>query len=148
MVDPDFLERLNKQKPSTWDELARCWYNGPIEHTHYSESRYRMCNLYSLFNRYKTVEFRCFQFDEEENGRKGGLNAGQLRSMVLLCLAINQLAKQVKYASPKKLDTDNEAYALRTWLLRLGFIGDEFKTPREYFIRNAEGNSAWRHGRQ
>jgi hypothetical protein len=30
-------------------------------------------------------------------------------------------------------------------MLRLGFIGDEFKTARDYFMRNFEGNSAWRH---
>lgn len=60
---------------------------------------------------------------------------------------MNELAKEVKYASPKPQQTENEAYAFRCWMLRLGFIGDEFKTPREYFLRNAGGNCAWRNGR-
>nr|DAV97712.1 MAG TPA: hypothetical protein [Caudoviricetes sp.] len=31
-------------------------------------------------------------------------------------------------------------------MLRLGLIGDEFKTCRLRFLKNLEGNSAWRHG--
>lgn len=144
-VDPDFLERINSIKPKTNEALARCWYNGPTETAHYSYTRYRMLNLHSYFNRYHTIEFRCFNFDEESAERKGGLHAGQLKSMIQLCLAMSQLAKQIRTASPKKQQTENEAYAFRCWMLRLGFIGDEFKTAREYFMRNFTGNSAWRH---
>ena len=144
-VDPAFLQRINSRKPKTNEELARCWYNGPTETAHYSHTRYRMLNLHSYFNRYHTIEFRCFNFDEESDKRKGGLHAGQLKSMIQLCMAMSQLAKQLRTASPKKQQTENEAYAFRCWMLRLGFIGDEFKTARDYFMRNFEGNSAWRH---
>ena len=145
-VDPAFLERINTQKPKTTEELARCWYNGPTQTHHYSSTRYRMLNLHSYFNRYHTIEFRCFNFDEETEDRKGGLHAGQLKAMIQLCLAMSQMAKELRSASPKKQQTENEAYAFRCWMLRLGFIGDEFKTAREYFMRNFEGNSAWRSG--
>lgn len=144
-VDPDFLSRLNRTKPQTNEELARIWYDGPIETCHYSHTRYRMLNLHSYFNRYHTIEFRCFNFDEERANRKGGLHAGQLKAMIQLCLAMSQQAKMLKTASPNKQQTENEAYAFRCWLLRLGFIGEEFKTARDYFMRNFEGNSAWRH---
>lgn len=144
-VDPDFLSRLNRTKPQTNEELARIWYDGPIETCHYSHTRYRMLNLHSYFNRYHTIEFRCFNFDEESANRKGGLHAGQLKAMIQLCLAMSQQAKMLKTASPNKQQTENEAYAFRCWLLRLGFIGEEFKTARDYFMRNFEGNSAWRH---
>lgn len=50
----------------------------------------------------------------------------------------------VKTASPKPQQTDNEKYAMRCWMLRLGFIGDEFKTAREILLRNMEGNASWR----
>lgn len=146
-VDPDFLERLNRQKPKTMDSLARCWYNGPIQREHYSRSRYRMLNLHSLFNRYHTIEFRLFNFDEPSEERRGGLNAGQLKAQIQLCLAMSELAKEIRFASPKPQQTENEAFALRCYMLRLGFIGDEFKTARDYYMRNMEGNSAWRHGR-
>ncbi len=144
-VDPDFLKRINARKPRTMESLARCWYNGPTDTSHYSHTRYRMLNLHSLFNRYHTIEFRCFNFDEETAERKGGLHAGQLKAMIQLCLAMSQLAKQLRTASPKPQQTENEAYAFRCWMLRLEFIGDEFKTARDYFMRNFEGNSAWRH---
>lgn len=143
-VDPDFLKRINSRKPKTTEALAKCWYNGPTDTSHYSHTRYRMLNLHSYFNRYHTIEFRCFNFDEETEERKGGLHAGQLKAMIQLCLALSQMAKQLKTASPRKGQRDNEAYHFRCWMLRLGFIGDEFKTAREYFMRNFEGNCAWR----
>ena len=58
---------------------------------------------------------------------------------------MSQLAKQVRFASPKTQQTENEAYAFRCWMLRLGFIGEEFKTARDFFLANMEGNCAWRH---
>ena len=39
---------------------------------------------------------------------------------------------------------NNEKYAMRCWMLRLGFIGDEFATAREILLRNMEGNASWR----
>ena len=143
-VDPDFLRRINSRRPKTMDSLARCWYDGPTETSHYSSTRYRMLNLHSFFNRYHTIEFRCYNFDEETAERRGGLHAGQLKSMIQLSLALSQMAKQLRTASPKKGQRDNEAYHFRCWMLRLGFIGDEFKTAREYFMRNFTGNCAWR----
>jgi len=36
---------------------------------------------------------------------------------------------------------------MRTWLLRLGFIGDEFKTARELLTKRLDGDAAFRSGR-
>ena len=36
---------------------------------------------------------------------------------------------------------------MRTWLLRLGFIGDEFKTAREILTKRLAGDTAFRNGR-
>jgi hypothetical protein len=33
---------------------------------------------------------------------------------------------------------------MRNWLLRLGFIGDEFKTAREHFTKRLDGDAAFR----
>lgn len=35
-------------------------------------------------------------------------------------------------------------YTFRTWLLRLGMIGDEFKTARKFLLENLEGGIAWK----
>jgi len=143
-IDPDFLARINKKKPTSFEAFKRLWYNGHDgSHQHYDSSRYHMTNLHACWT-HGTIEFRCFQFAEEGSGRKGGLHAGELKAYIQLCLAISQLAKQVRFASPKPQQTENEAYAFRCWMLRLGFIGDEFKTARTILMRNMEGNCAWR----
>ena len=37
-----------------------------------------------------------------------------------------------------------KAFRFRTWLLRLGLIGDEFKTARQHLLKNLDGNIAWK----
>ena len=147
-VDPKFLEEVNRKKPRPMEELEDLWYQTQNadgnRYTHYNSSRYRVCNLHSFFHGQHTIEFRLFQFDCPHDGKQNGMHAGQVKSFIQLCLAINQLAKMVRTASPKPQQTENEKYAMRCWMLRLGFIGDEFKTAREYYLNNMEGNSAWR----
>ena len=147
-VDPSFLERLNRRKPKTMEQLADIWYEGVwgSRNQHYNDSRYRMLNYHACFT-HKTIEFRCFQFANAGNGRKGGLHAGELKSYIQLCLALSQMAKTVASASPKQPQVENPKYAMRTWLLRLGFIGDEFATARDILTKNLEGDTAFRHGR-
>lgn len=147
VINHNFLDRLNKEKPATMDKLADVWYEGNgasygRDH-HYNHSRYHMLNYHACFTK-GTVEFRLFQFADEHDGKKGGLHAGELKSYIQLCLAMSELAKEVKYASPRQQQTENEKYAMRCWLLRMGFIGDEFKTAREILLRNIEGDAAWR----
>ena len=150
-VNPNFLRELNKKKPNSMSELADIWYgsqgcNYGRTH-HYNDSRYHMLNLHATFTK-GTVEFRLFQFDNPTAERKGGIHAGQLKSYIQLCLALSQMAKEVKTASPKEQQKENPKYAMRTWLLRLGFIGEEFATAREILTRNLDGDTAFRHGRQ
>ena len=66
---------------------------------------------------------------------------------VQLCLALSQMAKELRTASPKEQQKENPKFAMRTWLLRLGFIGEEFATAREILTRNLEGDTAFRFGR-
>ena len=149
-VDPDFLRQLNRRKPQTMAALADIWYRGNGANygrdQHYNDSRYHMLNLHATFTK-GTVEFRLFQFDAPDGSRQNGLHAGQLKSYIQLCLALSQMAKTVKTASPKPQQNENPKYAMRTWLLRLGFIGDEFKTARELLTRRLDGDAAFRNGR-
>lgn len=149
-VNPDFLKAVNKKKPTTMSELADIWYleNGAAygRSHHYNDSRYHMLNYHATFTK-GTIEFRLFQFDAPADGKRNGLHAGQLKSYIQLCLALSQMAKSVKSASPKPQQNENPKYAMRTWLLRLGFIGDEFKTAREVLTRRLSGNTAFRNGR-
>ena len=149
-VDPNFLEQLNKKKPTNMAALADIWYgtqNADYGRSqHYNSSRYHMLNYHATFTK-GTVEFRLFQFDAPANGKLNGLHAGQLKSYIQLCLALSQLAKEVKFASAKPQQNENPKYAMRTWLLRMGFIGEEFKTAREVLTKRLSGDAAFRTAR-
>ena len=134
-IDPAFLERINRQKPTTLDQLKRIWYNGSDgSREHYHDSRYHCLNLHSVFQK-GTVEFRAFN---------GELHAGKIKAYIQFCLAVAHQALTQKKASSRKTETDNEKYAFRCWMLRLGLIGEEFKTCRFHFLKYLTGNSAWR----
>ena len=54
------------------------------------------------------------------------------------------MARDAKRVSSKPTETDNDKYAFRCFLLRLGFIGKEYTTARKILLRNLTGNSAFR----
>ena len=54
------------------------------------------------------------------------------------------MARDAKRVSSKLIETDNDKYAFRCFLLRLGFIGKEYKTARKILLRKLTGNSAFR----
>ena len=149
-VDENFLKEVNKKKPKTMAKLADIWYTSQGEGygrgQHYNGSRYHMLNLHATFTK-GTVEFRLFQFDAPSDGKLNGLHAGQLKSYIQLCLALSQMAKEVRSASAKPQQNENPKYAMRTWLLRLGFIGEEFATARDILTRRLSGDAAFRSGR-
>jgi hypothetical protein len=148
-VDPRFLTALNKKKPSTMSGFADVWYRSQNEDygrtQHYNGSRYHMLNFHATFTK-GTIEFRLFQFDAPKDGKQNGLHAGQLKSYIQLCLALSQMAKEAKGASPKPQQNENPKYAMRTWLLRLGFIGEEFATAREFLTKRLSGDASFRSG--
>jgi hypothetical protein len=59
-----------------------------------------------------------------------------------LCAA----AKKQKRVNAKEKEVENEKYAFRVFLLRLGFVGDEYKQARQILLKNLSGNSAFRGG--
>jgi len=149
-VNSKFIEQLNRVKPATMAQLADTWYtsnNADYGRTqHYNNSRYHMLNYHAVFTK-GTIEFRLFQFDKPANGKKNGLHTGQLKSYIQLCLALSEMAKELKTASPKPQQTENPKFAMRTWLIRLGFVGEEFATARDFLTRNLDGDTAFRFGR-
>lgn len=134
-TDTRFLDELNRKRPRTMEDVETMWYNGRTgRYQHYDSSRYHALNLHSVFSK-GTIEFRLFN---------STLHAGEVKSYIQLCLAISHQALVQKGASRIKTQTVNEKYTFRTWLLRLGLIGDEFKTARQHLLKNLEGNIAWR----
>lgn len=142
-MDARLVERMNQVKPKTFEQIANIWYEGynGSRAMHYHESRYCFCNLHSFFMGNHTVELRGFNAGTQD----GKLHAGLVRSYIVLALALNHQALTQKSASARKPQTDNEKFAMRVYLNRIGFIGDEFKNCREHLYRHLSGNSAWRY---
>ena len=130
------IEAINRKKPETMEALKDIWYAGSFggRDEHYNETRYHGLNLHSTFTK-GTVEFRLFN---------STTHAGEIKAYIQFCLAVSHQALTQKKASARKTVTDNEKYAFRCWMLRLGLSGDEFKTCRLHFLKHLEGNSAWR----
>ena len=64
-------------------------------------------------------------------------------------LFISQLcrhSKELKHASSRPVEAVNEKYAFRCFLLRLGFIGPDYKEARKILLRNLSGSAAFRNG--
>ena len=57
-----------------------------------------------------------------------------------------ELSNRLKWAASAEKDAPNEKYAMRCFLLRLGFIGAEYKRTRAILLRNLQGSSAFRNG--
>ena len=130
------IEAINRKKPQTMEALKDIWYAGSTRgrDEHYNDTRYHGLNLHSTFTK-GTVEFRLFN---------STTHAGEIKAYIQFCLAVSHQALTQKKASARKTVTDNEKYAFRCWMLRLGLSGDEFKTCRLHFLKHLEGNSAWR----
>ena len=56
------------------------------------------------------------------------------------------MVRNQKRISTKEKEVHNEKYAFRCFLLRLGFIGEEFKTARKILLRNLSGSTAFKAG--
>ncbi|WP_233276066.1 hypothetical protein [Schinkia azotoformans] len=56
------------------------------------------------------------------------------------------MAKTQQRVNATEKQVDNEKYAFRCFLLRLGFVGSEFKTERKILLKNLSGNSAFKNG--
>ena len=60
--------------------------------------------------------------------------------------ALCEMARNQKRITVKEKETPNEKYAFRCFLLRLGFIGKEYKEERKILLRNLTGSSAFQGG--
>lgn len=126
---------MNKRPPLTMEQIKDMWYDGEDgSWRHYDDTRYHGLNLHSVFSK-GTIEFRLFN---------STLHAGKVKAYVQLSLAISHQALIQKRAMRNKTHSSNEKYTFRTWLLRLGMIGDEFKTARTHLLKNLDGNIAWK----
>ena len=139
-VREPMLEKIRKLPAHTsMERLKREWYEGcDGSDEHYNWTRYYALNLHSVFYR-GTLEWRCFE---------STLHAGKVRSNITLALAISaQAINQSRTVMRKTEISENPAFTFRTFLLRLGLIGPEYKNVREHLLENLPGDRAWRYDR-
>ena len=111
-------------------------------------------NLQKIIANKQTLFQRAFRTDSTEigiteekisftwfsNTEDGDEIAAYTQFVLRLC----DMARDAKRVSSKPTETDNDKYAFRCFLLRLGFIGKEYKSVRKILLRNLTGNSAFR----
>lgn len=71
---------------------------------------------------------------------------GEMDAYARLVSAICNMAKTQKRVVAKAADLQNEKFAMRIFLIRLGFIGEEYKSARKILLRNLTGNGSWKDG--
>ena len=137
-VDEPILEEIRKlPSGASMDQLKDRWYRGRDgSDYHYHQSRYHALNLHSVFY-HGTVEWRLFN---------STLHAGEAKANIILAMAISAQGINQKYTQFRKTPIgDNPAFTFRTFLLRLGLIGPEYKNVRMHLLKNLPGDKAWRH---
>jgi len=83
-----------------------------------------------------TVSFPWFPFTAEPE---------EVNAYSAFVTKLCDMAKRQKRVVAVVAETDNDKYAFRCLLLRLGFIGEEYKIARKVLLRNLTGNSAFRY---
>lgn len=145
-----FMEDLKSCK--TIEQIEVAWYKnfsgGSPEYCraqHYDESRYHLLNLHRYFSTRgracNTIEIRAFN---------ATLHAGTIRAFVLLVLSMNAKAltsSRIKAEKNPIMVAGNEKFAMRTWLVGMGWTGEMFKNPHKHLIKNLSGDAAWRFGK-
>ena len=75
-----------------------------------------------------------------------GLDADTIKAYASLIGMICATAKTQHRVIAREKDPENKKYAMRYWLLSLGFIGPEYRTSRKILLRNLSGNSSFKNG--
>ena len=125
IVSADFIADINKADIQTLEDFQKALHD-------YGEGS---CGglKFDFNNRNITFKFA------------GNLQEPQkLQAFTYFVSLLSNSAKGLKYALPKATETDNEKFTMRTWLIRLGFKGKEYKEAREVILQNLSGNGAFR----
>ncbi len=120
-----FIAELNKANIQTIEEFK-------IELVGKQQSGYRGIE-FDFTN--KIITFKFFRHLQEPD---------RLEAYTQFISLLSQSARGLKHASPKPTTTDNYKFTMRTWLIRLGFVGSEYKKSRMLLLKNLEGNGAYR----
>ena len=102
-----------------------------------------------LFQKALGVPFSQVADTGQENGIisfpyfKSTLHQKELLSDIQFAQIVNSIAEKNRTVSQKKSENQNNKFMMRTWLVRAGMVGEEYKFARKMLTKNLEGNSAW-----
>lgn len=71
---------------------------------------------------------------------------GEADAYTRFVAALCHMAKTATRVTAREQDIENEKFTFRLFLIRLGFVGAEYKTARKILLRNLSGNSSWKSG--
>ncbi len=125
ILQADFIAELNKAQQQTIEEFK-------TEIAGKQESGYHGIEFDFTNN---TITFKFFKHLQEPD---------RLEAYTQFISLLSQSARGLKHASPKPTATDNYKFTMRTWLIRLGFVGSEYKKSRMLLLKYLEGNGAYR----
>ena len=112
-------------------------------------------NLKSIVEAKSNLFKNAFETDElpilEEDGKVcfpwfNGESPESIKAYDHFICKLCEMARTQKRVNATEKKVDNEKYAFRCFLLRLGFIGAEFKAIRKILLKNLEGSSAFKSG--
>ena len=112
-----------------------------------------LANLKNIIDSKATLLKKAFDIDDltvlEEDGKIcfpwfNGKTPEELKAYDHFICKLCEMARTQKRVTATEKQVDNEKYAFRCFLLRLGFIGAEFKEIRKILLKNLEGNSAFK----
>lgn len=87
----------------------------------------------------ETISFPWFKADSEPEA---------IQAYTQFIAAICEMAKTQKRISATVKTVNNEKYAFRCFLLRLGFIGDDYKITRKILLSKLSGSAAFKSGKK
>ena len=112
-----------------------------------------IANLKSIVEAKKNLFMKAFDIDElpilEEDGKVcfpwfSGESPEEIKAYDHFICKLCEMARTQKRVTATEKTVENEKYAFRCFLLRLGFIGAEYKEARKILLKNLEGNSAFK----
>ena len=125
ILQADFIADLNKSSIQTIEEFRN-------EIDRKQENGFHGIEFDFTNN---TITFKFFRHLQEPD---------RLEAYTHFVSLLSQSAKGLKHASPKPTATDNYKFTMRTWLIRLGFVGNQYKRSRKLLLENLDGNGAYR----
>lgn len=94
-------------------------------------------NYIPIITNEETISFPWFQ---------GELTSDEVKAYTHFITALSELAKTQQRVNATEKEVENEKYAFRCFLIRLDFVGTEYKAERKILLKNLSGNSAFKSG--